>query len=288
MIIAVASGKGGTGKTTVAASLAKTWTSSLIAVDLDVEEPNLALFLTPKKTKSTEIDTEIPVLNFAKCNLCKKCSEFCQFSAISILGKNPTIFPEMCHSCGGCIALCPEDALSVGSRKLGKIDEGEFNGKDFIMGRLRIGEAMSPPLIKKVKKRTLEILSTKKSDAIMDAPPGVSCPAVSAVGNADFILLVTEPTAFGLHDLKLAVEAFKVLNTPMAVLINRDGIGDDGVQKYCDAENIPVIAKIPFDKNIAKAYSTGMCIVDLNNDLKDLFLKLEKDIRAMVEGVKNA
>ncbi|MBU1230580.1 MAG: ATP-binding protein [Proteobacteria bacterium] len=281
MIYAIASGKGGTGKTTVTASLAALWDRPVIAVDLDVEEPNLHLFLHPELTSEESACMEIPVLDAARCTLCGECAAFCQFKALSVMGKTLLLFPEMCHGCGGCLALCPEKALSPGGRELGQIVSGHFrtdhssSGRaqdaGFLMGRLRVGEAMSPPLMRQVKAR---LPQTPGTDILIDSPPGVSCPAVNAVMDADVIVLVTEPTPFGLHDFRLAVEAFRPLGKPMGAVVNRAGIGDMGVQDFCRAQGIPVWAEIPFNRAVAEAYSRGEVVARAVPELHAVLLAL--------------
>ena len=211
MNIAIASGKGGTGKTTTAASLVHVWPRPVVAVDLDVEEPNLHLFLKPEISDSRKATMQVPEADESKCIYCRMCAELCQFKAITVLGEVLLTFPEMCHGCGGCMAICPEGALSVGRRELGDVLWGRAANADFLMGRLRVGEAMSPPLMRSVKQRLAEMNQGSGKDVIVDAPPGVSCPAVNAVMDSDAIILVTEPTPFGLYDLQLAFEAFTPL-----------------------------------------------------------------------------
>jgi len=255
VIYAIASGKGGTGKTTVTASLAALWGGPVTAVDLDVEEPNLHLFLRPEGLTGEPAYIEVPEVDEDKCTRCRACSQLCQFKAISVMGDMILTFPEMCHGCGGCMEICPEGAITPGKRELGEILAGKAGAVDFLMGRLRIGEAMSPPLMRQVMARMPE--SMRQNDVLIDAPPGVSCPAVSAVMHADCVVLVTEPTPFGLHDFKLAVEAFAPMGKPMGAVINRAGIGNDEVQRFCRAKGIPVWAEIPFDRAVAEAYSRG-------------------------------
>ncbi len=278
MIVSIASGKGGTGKTTVAASLARVWERPLIAVNLDVEEPNLHLFLRPDIEESTAAWLETPVVDESKCTLCGACSELCQFKAISVMGTLLLTFPEMCHGCGGCIALCPEKALSPGQRELGEISRGRVNGTQFLMGRLRVGEAMSPPFMRQVKSRLRDIVAANGRDAIIDAPPGVSCPAVNAVIDSDVIVLVTEPTPFGLHDFNLAWKAFSPLGKPMGAVVNRAGIGNSEVYRFCEEKGIPLLAEIPFERAIAEAYARGLVIADLSTRLRDIFISLHKKI----------
>ncbi len=282
MIVSVASGKGGTGKTTVAASLAAIWDGPLLAVDLDVEEPNLHLFLHPDVAGSETAQMTVPKLAESICTYCGACSELCQFKAISVIGRLILTFPEMCHGCGGCIAVCPEKALSAGTRELGEISWGQAGGVGFLAGRLRIGEAMSPPLMRRVKAR-LELMMAKGMDAVIDAPPGVSCPAINAVMDSDVILLVTEPTPFGFYDFQLAWEAFTPLGKPMGAVINRAGLGNDAVYRFCQEKGLPILAEIPYDRAIAEAYSCGRIIADLSAGLKETFVSLKDKLRDLAQ-----
>ncbi|MFZ2447777.1 MAG: ATP-binding protein [Syntrophobacteraceae bacterium] len=284
MIVSVASGKGGTGKTTVSASLTRVWGGPLIAVDLDVEEPNLHLFLRPDIEETTTGWLEVPVVDESKCSLCGACSELCQFKAISLMGTVLLTFPEMCHGCGGCIALCPEKALSPGKRELGEISRGSANGTQFLTGCLRVGEAMSPPFMRQVKSRLKDIIAANGYDAIIDAPPGVSCPAVNAVIDSDVIVLVTEPTPFGFHDFKLAWEAFSPLGKPMGVVVNRAGIGNGDVYRFCAEKGIPLLAEIPFERAIAEAYARGMVIADLSQEFREVFVSMHSRICGLAAG----
>ena len=279
MRIAIASGKGGTGKTTVSASLARVWPRPVTAVDLDVEEPNLHLFLKPDLTHREKATIEIPVVDEELCNYCRACAELCQFKAISILGTVALVFSDMCHGCGGCMAVCPTRAIGTDHRELGEVSWGEAGKIQFLMGRLRVGEAMSPPLMRAVKSRLNRMQETTPTDVIIDAPPGVSCPAVNAVMDSDAIVLVTEPTPFGLYDLKLAHEAFSTLGIPMGVVINRAGVGDSGVEDFCSAKALSILARIPYDREIARTYSQGLVIADGPAWIKDLFVELAAVIR---------
>ena len=224
MIISIASGKGGTGKTTVATNLALALGQGVELLDCDVEEPNAHLFLKPEMERDEIMSTPIPRVDMDACSLCRKCSEICRFSAIAVAGSRVLVFPELCHSCGGCLVVCPEGAISEVGRELGTISVGRRNGIGFINGRLRVGEAMSPPLIKRVR-----ALRDPERITLIDAPPGTSCPVIAAMQGADFIILVTEPTPVGLHDLQLAVEAVRLLAIPSGLVINRADIGDDEV-----------------------------------------------------------
>ncbi len=284
MIVAVASGKGGTGKTTVSASLAAVWDGPLVAVDLDVEEPNLHLFLHPVITGSDLAHLLVPVVEEGKCNHCGVCSELCQFAAITVMGQLILTFPEMCHGCGGCIAVCPEKALSPGQRELGEISWGRAGRVDFLSGKLRIGEAMSPPLMRLVKTRLEQILAATGGDAIIDAPPGVSCPAVNAVLDSEVIVLVTEPTPFGVYDFQLAWEAFSPLGKPIGTVVNRAGLGGhQAIYRFCREKRLPILAEIPYDRAIAEAYSRGRIIAEVSPGLQETFINLLSNIRDLAK-----
>jgi MinD superfamily P-loop ATPase len=277
MIISIASGKGGTGKTTIATNLAVSVESAAQLLDCDVEEPNSHLFIQPVFEDVLTITTPVPDVDMEKCSLCGKCSEICQFNAIVVLGETVLPFHELCHSCGGCIEVCPEKAITEAKRELGIIEKGHRNGLEFVHGKLRIGEAMSPPLIKKVREYTRPGALT-----IIDAPPGTSCPVIASMKGADFVLLVTEPTPFGLYDLKLAVGAIKILGIPHGLVINRSEMGTDHVKRYAHEENIPVLMEIPFDRKIAEAYSHGNMIVEAMPGWKEKFIKLYHSIEEIV------
>ena len=288
MKIAIASGKGGTGKTTVAAALMSVWGSSAVAVDLDVEEPNLHLFLHPEITDSIPAAMEIPIVDEEKCTYCRKCSDLCQFKAISVFGEVIMTFPEMCHGCGGCMLICPESAITSGKRELGDISIGTSLGMPFFMGRLRIGEAMSPPLMRAVLDVVEGRVGAKTCDIIIDAPPGVSCPAVTAAMECDAVVLVTEPTPFGVYDLKLAWEAFSKLGKPMGVVVNRAGIGDDGVYAFCRESKLDILAEIPYERRIAEAYSRGDIITGVSPALKQTFESLASRIKQFNQTVEES
>ncbi len=281
MIYAVASGKGGTGKTTTTSSLAALWDTPVTCVDLDVEEPNLQLFLKPDLDDIDKAFIEIPVADEDKCTSCGACRDICQFKAITIMADTLLVFPEMCHGCGGCMAVCPEDALSPGQRELGEICRGTANGQPFVMGRLRVGEAMSPPLMRHIRQEFPAL--SEKGDILIDAPPGVSCPAIAAVTDADCIVLVTEPTPFGFHDFKLAWEAFKPLGKPMGAVINRADLGDTAVRDFCTANDIPVWAEIPYSREVAEAYSRGAVVSQAIEPLKETFASLRDAMRSAAE-----
>ena len=287
MIVAIASGKGGTGKTTVAASRAWVWARPVTAVDLDVEEPNLHLFLKPEISGRATAAMEVPVADESKCTYCRACSDLCQFKAISVLGSVLLTFPDMCHGCGGCMAVCPEKALSAGTRELGEISWGTAAGRiGFFMGRLRVGEAMSPPLMRAVIAKLEQPREEAASDVIIDAPPGTSCPAINAVLPSDLILLVTEPTPFGFHDFRLAHEAFAPLGKPMGAVINRAGLGDYSVQDYCRSRQLPILAEIPFERRLAEAYSKGQVLAETLPDMRKTFTALMNGLRGLSKAAR--
>jgi len=277
MIISVASGKGGTGKTTVATSLAAVLGSKAQLLDCDVEEPNCHILAKPILETSEIITLPVPVVDRDKCSLCGKCGEVCLFSAIVVIGNEVLTFPEMCHGCGGCMLLCPEKAITEGARELGVIETGRFGPVEFVHGRLRVGEAMSPPLIRAVKSKI-----NPEKVAVVDAPPGTSCPVINTVKGSDFILLVTEPTPFGLHDLRIAVDAVSGMDIPLGILLNRSDLGDNEVPKYCAAKGIPLLAKIPHDRDIAEGYARGDLLVTSAPNYIRVFLELFVTVQELV------
>ncbi|NLX18571.1 MAG: P-loop NTPase [Desulfobulbus sp.] len=283
MIISIASGKGGTGKTTVATNLAQVLGSRVELLDCDVEEPNAHLFLQPTMTRSELVTTPIPLIDETKCNFCQKCSDFCEFNALAVVGKQVLVFAELCHSCGGCMLVCPEGAISETGRELGMLNVGNAGEIKFINGRLRVGEAMSPPLIKRVR-----AAADPDRITLIDAPPGTSCPVIAAMHETDFVLLVTEPTPFGLHDLKLAVEAVKLLGIPAGLVVNRADIGDKAVFQYAEDEDLPLLLTIPFDRRIAEAYSRGKMMVDELPEWRQQFIELFEKIEQIVKENKEA
>jgi MinD superfamily P-loop ATPase len=291
MKIAIASGKGGTGKTMVSASLCAVWDRPVTAVDLDVEEPNLHLFLNPHIAGRREALMEVPQVDEKLCTYCRACADLCQYKAIAVFAEVVLVFPEMCHGCGGCMAVCPSGAISVGHRTLGEIAWGHSGRASFLSGRLRVGEAMSPPLIRQVMS---ELDSSNffnpQADVLMDAPPGVSCPAVNAVMDSDIIVLVTEPTPFGVYDLNLAYKAFQPLGKPMGVVVNRAGLGNDEVYRFCQGSGLPVWAEIPHQRAIAEAYAGGKIVALAAPEYHALFVRLAETIRsaAAVKELRHA
>lgn len=273
MIISIASGKGGTGKTTVATNLALSLGRGVTLLDCDVEEPNCHLFLQPEITEAEEVATMIPSVREEDCSGCKKCAEICRFRAITVVAGKVLVFPELCHSCGGCLEVCPEHAIDEGRRVLGMVESGPCGEIVFRHGRLRVGEAMAPPLIRAVRAH-----GNGAETIIIDAPPGTSCPVIAAMRGTDFVLLVTEPTPFGLHDLRLAVDAVQALGIPCGLVINRSDLGDEGVKEYARQQGLPILLEIPYDREIAGAYSRGVPIVQAMPEWAERFRRLYDSI----------
>ena len=269
MILAVASGKGGTGKTTVSVNLARVLDSDVLLLDCDVEEPNDHLFLGGASREAETVSIPVPQVDESLCNDCGDCGRFCEYHAIVSFGTKPLIFPEMCHGCGGCAKVCLKKAIHEVDKRIGVVETVQAGNITLIQGRLDVGVAMAPPLIRAVKARL-----QNGRPAILDAPPGTSCPVISTLRGTDFVVLVTEPTPFGLHDLKLAVDMVRELRIPFGVLVNRFGIGDDRVHVYCNEQNIPVLLEIPEDRRIAEAYSKGSLIVEALPEYRGHFLSL--------------
>jgi len=272
MRIAVASGKGGTGKTTVATNLAYVASGngrSVTYVDCDVEEPNGHIFLKPQFESSTPVGTLIPKVDDAKCTHCGKCGEICQYSAIAALEKAVLVFAELCHGCGGCSLVCPTGAISEVLHETGTVEVGSAGAVRFVHGLLNVGEPMSPPVIRAVK------AAAPAGDlVILDVPPGTSCPVIESVRGADFVILVTEPTPFGLNDLKLAVEMVRALKLPFGVVINRADLADGETRSYCRQNRIDILQEVPDDRKVAEAYSRGVLAAEAMDEYRSLFARL--------------
>jgi MinD superfamily P-loop ATPase len=281
LTISVASGKGGTGKTTVAVNLALALRDArpVQFLDCDVEEPNAHFFLKPRIETSEDVTTPVPEIDETLCDHCGTCARVCAYNALAVLKDTVLVFSELCHGCGACSYLCPRGAIREVPQRIGVIESGHAGTIDFLQGRLDVGRAMSPPVIRALKRR-LDPVRT----VIIDAPPGTSCPVVESIRHSDFCLLVTEPTPFGLHDLALAAGAAKALGIPRGVVINRAdrGQGDERVGDFCAAEDIPVLATIPFDRKIAEAYSRGETLLGLDPSWRGEFLSLFEKIREAV------
>ena len=277
MKIAVASGKGGTGKTTVATNLALSL-GEIQFFDCDVEEPNANIFIKAKIKESKEVTVTIPEIDKTKCNYCGKCSYFCVYNALAVVPSNVLVFPELCHSCGGCELVCPNDAINWCERVIGKVEYGQAKKIDFFQGLLNVGEMQAIPVIKSLKKKV-----DRSRNVIIDVPPGTSCPVIESIGGSDYCILVTEPTPFGLHDLKLAVEIVRHLDMPFGVIINRDGIGDKKVETYCQNENISILLKIPDRRKIAHLYSKGIALVNESYEWHEMFAQVFNQIQLEVK-----
>ena len=276
MKIAIASGKGGTGKTTVAVNLAHVASrdgKTVALLDCDVEAPNAHLFLKPQLSESRPVKRPIPKVDLEKCTLCGECGKICEYGAIVCVGKKVLLFPELCHGCGGCSLVCPVNAITEVGQETGQLETGHAGAIHFAHGVLSVGEAMSPPVIAAVK------AASPATDLILiDAPPGTSCPVIESIRDCDYVLLVTEPTPFGLNDLKLAVEMVRVLGLPFGVVINRAGMGDGRVRTFCREKGIEILSEIPNDRSIAEVYSQGRVICEALPVYESLFSDLLRQI----------
>jgi MinD superfamily P-loop ATPase len=281
MMLAIASGKGGTGKTLVATSLALALKDEYAVqlLDCDVEEPNAHIFLQPEIEDSRPVAISVPAVDESKCTLCGRCSQVCAFNALAVTPAGVLIFPELCHGCGACSYLCPEKAISEVEHNIGVVETGRADGIAFVQGRLDVGQAMAPPVIRQVKK-----LADDSKLVIIDAAPGTSCPVVEAVRGSDFCLLVTEPTPFGLNDLKMAVETIRQLDIPCGVIINRAGSGDNQTEEYCHKEKLPIMMTIPLDSEIAGLYSRGIPLVAGKPEYKSQFIDLFHQIEEVIDA----
>jgi MinD superfamily P-loop ATPase len=290
MIITVASGKGGTGKTTVATSLALSLCDGNAPsfLDGDVEAPNAHLFLCPEFEEHAPVNLLIPEVDEARCTHCGRCAEVCPWHAIAVVGTNVLVFSQLCHGCGSCTLACPEGAIDEIPYPVGVIEAGSARrGLPFARGVLNVGEPMAVPIIRQLKERYLPQPSAREGQlTIIDAPPGTTCPVVESMRGADFCLLVTEPTPFGLHDLRLAAGLAAELEIPAGVVINRDGVGDRGVEGYCRAAGLPVLMRIPLDQRIAEGIARGKPLLDVLPEYAGRFRALVAQISDIVQGVK--
>lgn len=276
MIIAFASGKGGAGKTTISLNLALSLPEADY-FDLDVEEPDGHIFLNPVIDREEEVTISVPSIDEELCTACGECARSCAFNALVSLKTKPLFFPGLCHGCGLCTYVCPEKAIHEVPRSLGVLRHGRADGHGFVEGLLNLKEPMAVPIIRKAK-----VYAEKSPLAILDAPPGASCPMVAAVTDADYVVLVAESTPFGLNDMKIAVNTLKVLQLPFGVVLNREGLGDDRVEAYCREEGIPLLMKFPEDRGVAEAYSRGEVAINWNpaliSQFKTLFSRIEAEV----------
>ncbi len=268
MKIAVASGKGGTGKTSVVVNMALS-IGKVQLLDCDVEEPNVHILLRPTVGETSPVELLVPKILEERCDYCGECARFCQFNALFVVGETALVFPELCHSCGGCSLVCPRDAIVEEPRQIGRIIKGRAGDIDLVYGEINVGEALAVPIIGAVKGHMDE-----EGIVILDSAPGSACPLVETVHGVDYCLLVTEPTPFGLHDLKVAVEVVQILGIPMGVVVNFAGIGDRGVYDYCEEKGIPIMMEIPYDRRIAELYSKGIPFVTAMPEWKERFSDL--------------
>jgi MinD superfamily P-loop ATPase len=296
MVIAFLSGKGGTGKTTLAVNfalmLSRLKQHRVQFLDCDVEEPNAHIFLKPDISETIATGILVPDIERSRCTLCGKCQQVCAYNAIAVLSDDVLVFPELCHGCGGCTLLCPEQAVTEKPREIGIVEKGTRGGIEFIHARLHVGEPMASPLIREVKKQSHDTARHGSADpeqiTIIDVPPGTSCPVIEAVKGSDFAVLVTEPTPFGLHDLDLAVRTMRTMNIQFGVVINRSMDDDALITTYCDKEGIALLMRLPFDREVAVAYSRGEPIIDIKDEYRTKFRELLGNILKQKTAVSNS
>lgn len=282
MILAIASGKGGTGKTLLSVNMAKVIGEGVHLIDCDVEEPNDHLFLPGEVYEEKVVGIPIPKVDETLCDGCGECGRFCEYHAIASFGTTPLIFPELCHGCGGCVRICPKKAIHEVENRVGVIRRSQINGITLTQGILDVGSPMATPLIRALRQHQKE-----KNITLLDSPPGTSCPVIATIHGVDYTILVTEPTPFGLHDLSLAVEMVRHLHIPFGVVINRVGVGDDRVHRYCREENIPILLEIPDDRRIAEVYSRGELVADVLPQYRTHFQNLFSSIETAVNTLNS-
>lgn len=279
MVIVVASGKGGTGKTTVSTNLALYLAPehNLSFMDLDVEEPNAHVFLKPREVEKTPVNKIIPIIDYDKCTFCGLCADICAYNALAVLKNEVMVFPEMCHSCGACMELCPEDAINSIEYEIGHIKYASLPGIKFYEGNLNVGELAAPEVIARVKKYI-----NHEDITIMDAPPGSSCSVVESIKNVDFCILVTEPTPFGLSDLKIMVDLLEKLSIPTGIIVNQHEEEQNIIENYAREKSVPILARIPFDRDIARNYSNGIPFITSLPGYKNIFASIIPEIKELV------
>jgi MinD superfamily P-loop ATPase len=275
MIVSVASGKGGTGKTSVAVNMALS-IGNLQLLDCDVEEPNDHIFIKPKISSVQPVTVSVPIVDETLCDRCGKCADFCQYNALFVGSNEVLVFPDLCHNCGGCALVCPEEAISEVPHKIGTLRLGTNGTVELVYGVLEVQRPMAVPIIKEVKRHIKQ-----DKDAILDSPPGTSCPVIQTVKDSDFCILVTEPTPFGLHDLKIIVQVLESMKIPSGVIVNRAGFGDKKVYEFCRGKNIPILLEIPYDKRIAELYSRGIPFSQEMPEWRAKFLSLFDTLRRL-------
>ncbi|MFC1800090.1 P-loop NTPase [Candidatus Eisenbacteria bacterium] len=281
-MIAVASGKGGTGKTTVAAALAlslREVVSSLRFMDCDVEEPNAAVLLRPDIEGETPVVLKTPRVEPARCTGCERCREICEFNAIAVVNQQAMIFDNLCHSCGGCVLACPEDAISEMDRTIGKIEFGHRDNIEFMSGVLNVGEAMATPVIRALKARGQDARGDNNALTLIDAPPGTACPVIATVKDCDYCILVTEPTPFGVYDLDLMYQVVSELGIRAGIVVNKDDGEGLELEAYASDNDIPILMRIPLERDIAVQYSKGVPLVEVDDRWGSEFRGLYEKVR---------
>jgi len=275
MIVSIASGKGGTGKTSVAVNMALS-IGNVQLLDCDVEEPNAHLFLDPKIDQTYPVTVSVPLIKEELCDHCGKCGDFCQYNALFVGSDKVLAFPELCHSCGGCVLVCPKKAIVEDKHRIGNLLLGSAGSLELIYGELEVGEPMAVPIIREVKKHI-----KRGKNVILDSPPGTSCPVIQTISGSDYCVLVTEPTPFGLHDLKIICQVLDKMKIPSGVVVNRAGIGDTKIYEYCKEKGLPILLEIPYQRQIAELYSRGIPFSLEMTEWKTKFQNLFNNIARM-------
>ena len=277
MILSVASGKGGTGKTSVAVNMALSL-GNVQLIDCDAEEPNVYLFIKTKICQTKAIEVSVPIVNEKLCNCCGKCADFCQYNALFVGSNEVLVFADLCHSCGGCALVCPAEAINEVKYRIGTLKQGATETMELVYGELEVQKPMAVPIIKEVKRHV-----RKDKNVILDSPPGTSCPVIQTLKGSDFCILVTEPTPFGLHDLKIIVQVLENMEIPFGVVVNRAGLGDKKVYEFCEEKTIPIMLEIPYDRRIAELYSQGIPFSEEMPEWKNKFRTLFENVKEIAK-----